>query len=84
MYPWVKEIQVCSNEGPRPFPRGGKNKIAKICGQILKIFSRTTVPISFKLELKASLGKEGFKLVHIEGASLFPRRVINKIAKVHS
>ena len=21
-HPWVKGIQVCSNEGPRPFPRG--------------------------------------------------------------
>ena len=29
MHPWVKGIQVCPNEGPRPFPRGDKNKIAK-------------------------------------------------------
>ena len=26
----VKEIQVCSYEGPRPFPRGDNNEIAKI------------------------------------------------------
>ena len=28
-HPWVKGIQVCSNEGLRPFPRGDNNKIAK-------------------------------------------------------
>ena len=26
---WVKGIQVCSNEGPRPFPRGDNYEIAK-------------------------------------------------------
>ena len=30
MHPWVKEIQVCSNEEPRPFPRGVNKEIAKI------------------------------------------------------
>ena len=29
-HPWVKEIQVCSNEGPRPFPGGDKKEIVKI------------------------------------------------------
>ena len=29
-FPWVKGIQVCSNEGPRPFPRGDNYEIAKI------------------------------------------------------
>ena len=24
MHPWVKEIRICSNEGPYPFPRGAK------------------------------------------------------------
>ena len=41
-HPWVKEIQVCSNEGPRPFPRGDNFKIAKIHLRNSKIFSRTT------------------------------------------
>ena len=27
---WVKGIQVCSNDGPYPFPRGDNYKIAKI------------------------------------------------------
>ena len=30
MHHWVKGFQVCSNEGPRPFPRGENNPIAKI------------------------------------------------------
>ena len=30
MHPWVKGIQVCSNEWPNPFPRGDNYKIAKI------------------------------------------------------
>ena len=29
-HPWVKGIEVYSNEGPRPFPRGDNYKIAKI------------------------------------------------------
>ena len=29
-HPWVKGIQVCSNEGPRPFPRGDDYEIVKI------------------------------------------------------
>ena len=29
-HPWVKGIQVCSNEGPRPFPRGDNYEIVKI------------------------------------------------------
>ena len=33
MHPWVKQIQVCSNEGPLPFSKGNKNAIAKIHSQ---------------------------------------------------
>ena len=53
MHPWVKGIQVCSNEGPRPFPRGDDYKLAKIHWRNLKIvISRTTEPISTKLGTK--------------------------------
>ena len=34
----VKRIQVCSNEGSHPFPRGDNYEIAKISWQIFKIF----------------------------------------------
>ena len=30
MHPWVKGIQICSNEGPRPFPSGNNYQIVKI------------------------------------------------------
>ena len=30
-HPWVKGIQVCSNEGPQPLTRGDNYEIAKIC-----------------------------------------------------
>ena len=45
----MKGIQVCSNEGPRPFPSGDIYKIAKIHWRNFKIFFwRITGPI-FKL-----------------------------------
>ena len=38
-HPWVKGSQVCSNEGPCPFPRGDKNEIAKVIDEIKKYSS---------------------------------------------
>ena len=49
---WVKGIQVCWKEGPRPIPRGDNYKLGKICWQNLKIFSRTIVPNLIKLGTK--------------------------------
>ena len=50
---WVKGIQVCSNEEPRPCPRRDNYEIAKIYWWNLKIFfSKTTRPISTKLSIK--------------------------------
>ena len=52
-HPWMKWIQVCSNEGPCPFPRGDNYEIAKIHWRNLKtFFSRTTELISTKLGTK--------------------------------
>ena len=53
-HPWVEGIQVCSNEGPRPFPRGDNYEIVKIHWWNLKkiLFSRTTEPISNNLGTK--------------------------------
>ena len=39
MHPWVTGIQVCSNEGPRPLPRGDNYEIAKIHWRNSKISS---------------------------------------------
>ena len=57
MHPKGKGTQFCSNEGLHYFPRGDI-EIAKIHLQNLKIlfFSRTTVPISTKLD-KGLLGE---------------------------
>ena len=48
-YPWVKSILNYSSEGPVLFPRGDGSKIVKILWQNLKIFYRSTGPISIKL-----------------------------------
>ena len=65
---WVTGIQVCSNEGHRPFPKGDNCEIAKIHRRNLKIFfSRTIGPISTKLGI---LGCRGFKFVQIKNHSI--------------
>ena len=52
-HPWVKGIQVCSNEGPRPSQRGDNWEMIKLNWQLLKIFfSKTTGPSSTKLGTK--------------------------------
>ena len=48
-HPLVMRVQVCSNEGPHPFSSGDNYEIANIHWLKLKIFSRTTWPISTKL-----------------------------------
>ena len=58
-HPWVKGIQVCSNEGPHLFPRGHNYEIVKIHWRNLKIFfSRTTGPISTQFGTKHPWVKE--------------------------
>ena len=48
-HPWVKGLQVCSNEGPGPLQRGDNHENAKIGWSHLKIFfSRTTGPGKLK------------------------------------
>ena len=47
-------IQIYSNEGPCPFPRGDNYEIVKIHWQNFKISSRTTWPISTRLGTKHS------------------------------
>ena len=37
---WMMGIQFCSNEGPRPFPRGDKYEIAKIKKNLLQSFNQ--------------------------------------------
>ena len=74
-HPWVKGIQFCSNEGPRPFPRGDNYQIAKIHWQILKIYSsRTAGPISTKLGIIHPWVK-GIQVCSNEGLRPFLRKL---------
>ena len=61
-HPWVKWIQVCSNEGPRLcFSRGDNYKIAKIHWRNLKIPEQLS---QFQPNLaRCILGWRGFKFV---------------------
>ena len=49
-HPWGEGIQVCSNEGDCPSPRGDNSERVKIHWKFLKIFSRTSCPNSIKLD----------------------------------
>ena len=81
VHPWVKGIQVYSNEGPCPFPRGDNYEIAKIHWQNLKIFfSRTTGPILTKLGTKYSWVK-WIQVCTNEGFCFFQKDIIAKLWK---
>ena len=67
---WVSVTQVTIKaHGPLVYLKGTDNKIVKIH---LKIFFRITRPFQPNLK-KSILGWRGFKFVHIERPSLFPK-----------
>ena len=79
--PYVKWIQVCSKEGPRPFLRG--DKIVKIHWWNLSIFfSLTPLTISTKLGTKPPWVKET-QVCSKKWLHLFPRGDNNQRAKIH-
>ena len=81
-HPCVMKIQVCSNEGSRPFPRGDNNRISKIHRRNLQIFfSRTTKPISTKLGTKHPW-VTGIQVCSNEWPRPFPRGNKYKIVKL--
>jgi hypothetical protein len=47
--PWMKGIQVCTNEGYRPSPRGDDSERVKMHWIFFKIFSRTSIQIQSNL-----------------------------------
>lgn len=51
-YHWVKEIHVCSNEGPCPFQRGDNLELLKKNWHFSKFFSETDWPEKLKLRWK--------------------------------
>ena len=82
-YPRVKEIQVCSKEGPHASQKGDNQEIIEINLQLLKIFfSRTNRPITTKLCTQYPWLKE----IHVcsnEGPRPFPRGDNYEIVKIH-
>ena len=82
-HPWVKGIQVCSNEGSCPFPRVDNYEIVKIHLRNLKIFfSKTTWPISTKLGTMYPWVMRT-QVCWNEGPHLFSRGDNYEIAKIH-
>ena len=80
MHPWVKgiQIQVCSNEGLRPFPRGDNYNIAKIHSLNFQILYITTGPISTKLGEKQSWLEEDLSLFKCKAHTFLHWEIILK------
>ena len=81
-HPWVKGIQVCSNEGSRPFPRGDNNVIAKILWQNLfqKSFSPETLGQFNQTWHKTSLDDDDLSLNKISLRTItFSNRNIRRL-----
>ena len=80
-HPLVKGIQVCSNEGPRPFPRGDDYELGKIHWQNFKnLFSRTTGPISTYM-VQSIFGWRRYKFVQMKDHTLFQGEIITMYQK---
>ena len=85
-HPWLKGIQVCSNKGPCPFPRGCW---LKNCENISRIFWRTTCQFQPNLA-QSILFWRGFNFIQMKGHVLFQGEVIrgekyiDKILKIFS
>ena len=79
----AKGIQVCTNEGPHPFPGGDNYEIAKTHWWNLKIFfSRSTWQLSTKLGIK-HLWEKGIQICSNRRPYPFPRGDNNEIVKIH-
>ena len=78
----MKGIQVCSNDGLRPFPRGDNYEIVKIHWRNLKIFSRITEHFSTKLGQMHSWLKR-IQISSNEGPRPFSRGDDYEIVKKH-
>jgi hypothetical protein len=70
--------QVCSNEGRRPSLRGYNSERVKIHQKYLKIFSRTSRPISTKLGTNYPWMK-GTQVFQIKDHFLFKGEIITKM-----
>ena len=78
-HPWLNRIQVYSNEGPDPFPRGDDNEKAIYINEILKSSYLETLG-QFQLNLAQKIFREGDSNLFKLG---FSRGDRNKIDKFH-
>ena len=74
-YLWVKGIQICSNEGPRPSQRGGNWKNKNNLRSLNVFFSRTTALISTKPGT-AHPWVKGIKIVQMKGHAYLKGEII--------
>jgi hypothetical protein len=79
----VKGIQICTNKGPGPLQRGDNHKNAKIGWGHLKIFSRTTGPISTKLGRKHPWILKGIQNCTNDDNQPFPRGDNSENVKIY-
>ena len=70
-HPWMKGIQVCSNEGSRPFPRGDNYEIEKIHWQNKKKSSSPETLSQFQPNLAQSILQMKNKSILIKFFFLF-------------
>ena len=75
-------IHVCSNEGPRPFPKGDNKEIAKKKNIEKSCSQEITGPISTKLTTKHSWVMK-IQVCSNEGSRPFPRGDNKEIMKIH-
>ena len=81
---WVERIQVCSNKGPRPFPRRDRSENVKLYWKYFKIFFfRTTWPISTKRGIKHPW-VEGIQVCSNAGLRPSSRGDISEIVNFYS
>ena len=82
-FPWVKGIQVCSNEGPGPLQKGDNHKNVKMGWGHLKIFfSRTIGPIFTRFGTNHPWVK-GIQICSKEGVYPSPRGDNSERVKIH-
>jgi hypothetical protein len=81
-HPWGEGILNSSNEGDCPSPRGDNHKRVKIHWKYLKIFSRTSRPISIKLSTNHPLRVKGILNCSNKGPGSLQRGDNHKNAKM--
>ena len=81
-HPWVRGIQICSNEGPHPFPRGDTKFSESTLTKFKNLLQNHWANVNQSWH-NASLGKRDLRFFLNEGSRPFPRGNYYEIAKIH-